>query len=711
MTNTDEQRYIHAYARIIGVREEEASEYVQRKGITSLVDNATQLLSTPTQREKHQAFLDLYRMSSAISSKNPTLSSPEEAAVFFRSVMDKIHDQEAFVVAYLNTKNRLIDYDIVSLGTINSSIVHPREVFRNAIVNKANSVIFCHNHPTGDLTPSPEDHQVTKRLKETGDILGITVLDHLIIAGINRNDVYSFKQHVLMEPGAVYGTGNDVPERNTANGSVREGLREITEKLEAGIRDFFSGEKYQAYLRTMSRFHHYSLNNVLLIAMQKPDATLVAGFNKWQDQFGRSVMKGERGIRIIAPAPIKTRKEMERIDPATRAPIRDEHGHIVTEQVEVQIPTFRVVSVFDVSQTEGKPLPQLAESLTGDVRQYGVFMEALRRSSPVPIVFEPLNQALDGYFSPDWQRIAIREGMSEVQTISATIHEIAHAKLHNRKLQVPELTSDTTTATAKGKNRRTEEVEAESVSYAVCSYYGIETGANSFGYIAAWSKDKELPELRASLESINRTASELIWDTERHFVEIRKEQARENNPRAHSEKAFLERPDDAYAIYQLKSDDSLRNHRFASMAMLQADGLFVTCDNYILTHIGTLDRPADTYTRLNAIDEQFNLHHPANFTGRSLSTSDVIVLKQNGEVTAHYADNIGFKLLPDFLQQGNPLRSVEDTVEQNDNQLDGLINNLTQDGMKTGRTGETPICQTGGATAVRIGDRATSRHI
>lgn len=213
--------------------------------------------------------------------------------------------------------------------------------------------------------------------------------------------------------------------------------------------------------------------------------------------------------------------------------------------------------------------------------------------------------------------------------------------------------------------------------------------------------------MRASLESINRTASELIWDAERHFVEIRKEQVRENNPRAHSERAFLERPDDAYAIYQLKSDDDLRNHRFASMAMLQADGLSVSCDNYILTHIGTLDTPADTYTRLNAIDEQFNLHHPANFTGRSLSTSDVIVLKQNGEVTAHYADNIGFKLLPDFLQQGNPLRSVEDAVEQNDSRFDGLINNLLEDGTKSEKTDETPMCQTGGATAVRIGDRAT----
>ena len=200
MANTDELRYIQAFSRIIGVKEDDAIEYTQKKGLNALVDNATQLLTTPAQREKHQAFLDLYRMSSGIIARNPIINSPESASVFFHSVMDKIYDKEAFVVAFLNTKNRVIDHEVVSVGTINSSIVHPREVFRNAIINKANSVILCHNHPSGDLTPSAEDINITERLKETGNLLGIPVLDHLIINGINMSEIYSFKTHCLLQP-------------------------------------------------------------------------------------------------------------------------------------------------------------------------------------------------------------------------------------------------------------------------------------------------------------------------------------------------------------------------------------------------------------------------------------------------------------------------------------------------------------------------------
>jgi DNA repair protein RadC len=206
MNNTDELRYIQAFSRIIGVKEDDAIEYAQRKGLNALVDNATQLLSTPVQREKHQAFLDLYRMSSAINTRNPVINSPDTASSFFHSVMDNIYDKEAFVVAFLNTKNRVIDHEVVSVGTINSSLVHPREVFRNAIVNKANSVILCHNHPSGDLTPSKEDISITQRLKETGNLLGIRVLDHLIINGVNQHEVYSFQAQGVMEKEEVYNT-------------------------------------------------------------------------------------------------------------------------------------------------------------------------------------------------------------------------------------------------------------------------------------------------------------------------------------------------------------------------------------------------------------------------------------------------------------------------------------------------------------------------
>jgi DNA repair protein RadC len=694
MINTNELRYVQAFARIIGIKEDDALEYAQRKGIGALVENATQLLTTPAQREKHQAFLDLYRMSSSIDVKNPVINSPDTAAAFFRSVMDQVHDKEAFVVAFLNTKNRVIDHEVVSLGTINSSIVHPREVFRNAIVNKANAVILCHNHPSGDLTPSSEDLNTTRRLKETGNLLGIQVLDHLIINGINKQDVYSFQAHGVLEAPAAYGQKAAVmdPSPQISPGkNIKDGLKEITDKLEQGIRDFFSGDKYQDYLRTMSRFHHYSLNNTILIAMQKPDATLVAGYNRWQDQFERNVLKGEKGIRIIAPAPVKSKKEVEKLDPMTQRPMRDATGKTLMEEVEIQIPRFRVVSVFDVSQTDGKPLPQLAGTLTGDVKQYDIFMEALKRSSPVPISFEAMAKSTDGYFSQGKQKIAIREDMSEIQTVSAAIHEIAHAKLHNLKSEQVQESGAADIAPIKPKDRRTEEVEAESVSFAVCAYFGIATDDNSFGYIAAWSKDKDLPELKASLETISKTSAGLIDDIDRHFAEIVKERGitqldfdqHDKNPGTEDspgppqqEVDFITGPDDTYAIYQLKNDEALRNHQFESLSHLLKLGLTVDHKNYDLTYTGHFESAADTNGTLNTIYEQFNLDRPKDFTGHSLSMSDVIVLKQNEVLSAHYVDAIGFKELPEFIKPLNHLRSIEDTVEQNDNHFDGLINNI-----------------------------------
>lgn len=391
----------------------------------------------------------------------------------------------------------------------------------------------------------------------------------------------------------------------------KERLREITDGIEQGIKDLFESEKYMRYLSVMSRFHRYSVNNTMLIYMQKPDATLVAGYNKWQNQFERHVKRGEHGITIIAPTPFKKKIEEQKLDPDTKAPMLDKDGKIITEEKEIEIPMFRPVKVFDVSQTDGKPLPQLAANLTGNVQNYEVFLEALCRSAPVPITFEAMSKDTDGYFSLKDQRIAIRSGMSEVQTVSATVHEIAHSKLHNldsaaaknetlyqeveifdqpalfsngrltdkdipdglfrydlrgsdddpgdpiavernvmvnhaasiitaKPLELPEqgyrlFTEDEGLNFTGGmisvrqfmqehkKDRNTEEVEAESISFAVCQYYGIQTGENSFGYIATWSKDKELPELRASLETINKTAGELISDIDRNYREICKE--------------------------------------------------------------------------------------------------------------------------------------------------------------------------------------------
>ena len=314
------------------------------------------------------------------------------------------------------------------------------------------------------------------------------------------------------------------------NNTTKERLKEITDSIETGINELFESDRYMQYLRTMSRFHSYSLNNTLLIAMQKPDATLVAGFNKWRDQFSRHVKKGERGIKIIAPTPYKMKKEQEKVDPVTHAPMLDEHGKVQTEEVEIKIPMFKVVSVFDLSQTEGEPLPALAADLTGDVSQYKIFMEALKRSSPVPIAFEHMEAGKDGYFSSREQRIALREGMSEVRTVSAAIHEIAHSKLHNYEKEKQAVKEDEAAPPPIPKDRRTEEVEAESIAFAVCTYYGIKTDDNSFGYIASWSMGKELSELRSSLELINKTSSALIGDIDRHFLELAKEQDLEQAP-------------------------------------------------------------------------------------------------------------------------------------------------------------------------------------
>ena len=416
----------------------------------------------------------------------------------------------------------------------------------------------------------------------------------------------------------------------------RERLREITDGIEQGIKELFESEKYMRYLSVMSRFHRYSVNNTMLIYMQKPDATLVAGYNKWKDQFERHVKKGERGITIIAPTPYKKKIEEQKLDPDTKAPILDKDGKIVTEEKEIEIPMFRPVKVFDVSQTDGKPLPELASSLSGNVPNYEAFMEALRRSAPVPITFEAMAADTDGYFSADHQKIAIRQGMSEVQTVSATVHEIAHSKLHNqKKIQIAndeqyqeielfdkpglfsngrivrdnlpegvycydlrgsdydpgepvcveervvvnhagsvllteplELTEDgrLMLTEEKGlnftggfstlsqflqkqrKDRHTEEVEAESISYAVCKYFGIETGENSFGYIASWSQGKELKELRASLETINKTSGTLISDIERHYKEICKERGIDPHAKVEPETALIEQPEDAAKV-------------------------------------------------------------------------------------------------------------------------------------------------------------------
>ncbi len=301
-----------------------------------------------------------------------------------------------------------------------------------------------------------------------------------------------------------------------------EKLKEITDRLEQGITELFESERYKEYLRVMSKFHNYSFNNTLLIAMQKPDASLVAGFSAWKNNFGRNVMKGQKGIKIIAPSPYKVKQEMKKIDPHTQQPIIGKDGKPVTEEKEITIPAYKVVSVFDVSQTEGKELPDIAvDELTGDVERYRDFFATLEKTSPVPIGFEQIPGSSHGYYHLEDKRIAIQEGMSELQTLKTAIHEIAHAKLHDIDLNAPE-NEQQPRAT-----RRTREVEAESVAYTVCQHYGLDTSDYSFGYVAGWSSGRELSELKSSLETIRSAAAEIINSIDEHIAELSKAQDKE----------------------------------------------------------------------------------------------------------------------------------------------------------------------------------------
>ena len=365
-------------------------------------------------------------------------------------------------------------------------------------------------------TPDEDPHPRFLEAVQKKEYMGY-LLDTFLDSSTEEQDQW-IAEHTA-EISAIEGRVNIMADKPTN----RERLQQITAGIEQGIKELFESEKYMRYLSVMSRFHRYSVNNTMLIYMQKPDATLVAGYNKWKNQFERHVKKGEHGITIIAPTPFKKKIEEQKLDPDTKAPILDAEGKAVMEEREVEIPMFRPVKVFDVSQTDGKPLPELASSLSGNVQNYEAFMEALRRSAPVPLSVEPMAANMDGYFSPDQQRIAIRAGMSEVQTVSAAVHEIAHSKLHNYAKAQEEAARAGDKEPPKKKDRNTEEVEAESISYAVCQYYGIQTGENSFGYIANWSQGKELPELRASLETINKAAGELIADIDRHYKVICKE--------------------------------------------------------------------------------------------------------------------------------------------------------------------------------------------
>ena len=445
-------------------------------------------------------------------------------------------------------------------------------------------------------------------------------------------------------------------------------LKEITDRLEQGIMELFDSDRYKEYLRVMSKFHNYSFNNTLLIAMQKPDASLVAGFQSWKNNFKRNVVKGEKGIKILAPSPFKIKQEMEKIDPATQKPVIGADGKPVKEEKEITIPAFKVVSVFDVSQTEGKEMPDIAvDMLTGDVECFKDVFAALEKTSPVPIGFEKIEGNSHGYYHLEEKRIAIDEGMSELQTIKTAIHEIAHAKLHDIDPNAPKEEQ------AGRPDRRTREVQAESVAYAVCQHYGLDTSDYSFGYVAGWSSGRELDELKSSLETIRSTAAEIINSIDEHLQEIQKERDKKQAQKGTTIEA-AEPDKDTFSIYQLKRGDETRDFRFEPYDRLAATGHTAEQTNYDLIYTAEL-APG---TSLEDIYTRFNIDHPKDFKGHSLSVSDVVVLHQNGQDTAHYVDSSGYRQVPEFLQppeKENPLKHVEDTIEQNDNHFDGIINN------------------------------------
>ena len=527
-----------------------------------------------------------------------------------------------------------------------------------------------------------------------------------------------------------------------------EKLKEITDRLEQGITELFESERYREYLRVMSKFHNYSINNTLLIAMQKPDASLVAGFSAWKNNFGRNVIKGQKGIKIIAPSPYKIKQEMKKIDPHTQQPIIGKDGKPVTEEKEITIPAYKVVSVFDVSQTEGKELPDIAvDELTGDVERYRDFFAALEKTSPVPIGFEQIPGSSHGYYHLEDKRIAIQEGMSELQTLKTAIHEIAHAKLHDIDLNAPENEQQPRV------DRRTREVEAESVAYTVCQHYGLDTSDYSFGYVAGWSSGRELSELKSSLETIRSAAAEIINSIDETLAELSKAQDMEQtagqeqpdkeetaapeqpkqeapaqekaaftpetiyrvrrNPYSDSKdntyllQAYVtqengrakmsavlftgtpqkcrelmgqlksgeltegqvkelyakaqetaktaEQDKDTYSIYQLKHGDETRDLRFEPYDRLQVTGNVVDKANYELIYSAELT-PG---TSLEDIYTRFNIDHPKDFKGHSLSVSDVVVLHQDGQDTAHYVDSFGYKSVPEFLQEQKQLTPDE----------------------------------------------------
>lgn len=694
---------------------------------------------------------------------NEPMNNPDVAIRVMNEFLSQM-DRELFCIVNLQADLTPINMNIVSVGSLNEALINPREIFKSAILSNAHSMMLIHNHPSGNLTPSTSDIQTTARMQELGELMGISLVDH-IITGRNGN-YYSFRDKgefpdsrvrfstrvedidltkgMVTESTAPYeevtdtkekGDVRDIPTVQTATIPLPvqgKDMDSIMQSLESGVEELFTSNRYQEFLKTMAKFHNYSFNNTMLIAMQRPDATLVTSYKNWQSM-GRQVMKGEKGITIIAPAPYKKMKEKEVLDENQR-PIMGTDGKPKTEQVEVTVPHFKAVTVFDIAQTSGEPIQTLApELLTAAVQDFDSFMQAIQKISPVPIRFDEIDGNANGYYHNADKEIVIKKGLSESQTLKTAIHETVHAKLHDKEIME---------SLGVEKDRLTKEVEAESVAYCVCSSFGLDTSNYSFPYIAGWSSSREMKEMKASMDVIRKTAGEMIDQlTEELEIILEEKQKtelhekygilvdaleaagyrydyRESEPGhivlapdgTHEIAGYLqfeswgdikdwledtiaegtdisERVD--RAMYPFKYDYTLEEEMF------RGNG-----DRYAIYHVDE-DTPGKQHLFMNmamvkedgiTIDAAnykcvysgrlheneklddlyavFNDNPPADYKAHSMSVSDVIITNHGGDMQAYYVDRFGFAELPDFAAQREKILDIVPEIENVDYEND-----------------------------------------
>ena len=694
---------------------------------------------------------------------NEPMNNPDVAIRVMNEFLSQM-DRELFCIVNLQADLTPINMNIVSVGSLNEALINPREIFKSAILSNAHSMMLIHNHPSGNLTPSTSDIQTTARMQELGELMGISLVDH-IITGRNGN-YYSFRDKgefpdsrvrfstrvedidltkgMVTEATAPYeevtdtkekGDVRDIPTVQTATIPLPvqgKDMDSIMQSLESGVEELFTSNRYQEFLKTMAKFHNYSFNNTMLIAMQRPDATLVTSYKNWQSM-GRQVMKGEKGITIIAPAPYKKMKEKEVLDENQR-PIMGTDGKPKTEQVEVTVPHFKAVTVFDIAQTSGEPIQTLApELLTAAVQDFDSFMQAIQKISPVPIRFDEIDGNANGYYHNADKKIVIKKGLSESQTLKTAIHETAHAKLHDREIME---------SLGVEKDRLTKEVEAESVAYCVCSSFGLDTSDYSFPYIAGWSSSREMKEMKASMDVIRKTAGEMIDQlTEELEIILEEKQKtelhekygilvdaleaagyrydyRESEPGhivlapdgTHEIAGYLqfeswgdikdwledtiaegtdisERVD--RALYPFKFDYTLEEEMFRGngdrYAIYHVDEgtpgkqhLFM---NMAMVKEDGITIDAANYKcvysgrlheneKLDDLYAMFNDNPPADYKAHSMSVSDVIITNRGGDMQAYYVDRFGFAELPEFAAQREKILDIVPEIENVDYEND-----------------------------------------